>query len=103
YEASRRIRERLAAEGRADRAAPIVAVTANVTVEDQQRCFDAGMDRFLGKPVRKQELFAMLAEVFAEIDGAQDGVRLPTGMTGSRADTATLPARGQGGRPAGPR
>jgi CheY-like chemotaxis protein len=34
----------------------IIALTANVTEEDRQRCLDAGMNGFLGKPIRTEEL-----------------------------------------------
>ncbi|MBU2883164.1 response regulator [Psychrosphaera sp. B3R10] len=34
----------------------IVALTANVLVEDQQSCFDAGMDEFLAKPIEPEKL-----------------------------------------------
>ena len=34
----------------------IVAMTANVRAEDQQDCLDAGMDDFVGKPIRLQDL-----------------------------------------------
>jgi signal transduction histidine kinase/DNA-binding NarL/FixJ family response regulator len=39
---------------------PIVALTAAVLPEERQRCLEAGMDRFLAKPVRLAELRAML-------------------------------------------
>jgi len=54
YEATRRIRathrERL----------PIIAVTAQTKVEDRERCFGAGMDDFLSKPVDMKRLGAVL-------------------------------------------
>lgn len=35
---------------------PIIAVTANVTEEDRQRCFDVGMDDFIGKPFKRETI-----------------------------------------------
>jgi signal transduction histidine kinase/DNA-binding response OmpR family regulator len=35
---------------------PIVALTANVFLEHQQECMEAGMDGFLGKPINTQQL-----------------------------------------------
>ncbi len=35
---------------------PIVAVTANTSLDDRQRCFAAGCQGFLGKPLTKNEL-----------------------------------------------
>jgi len=34
----------------------IIALTANVLEEDKKRCFDAGMDDFLPKPVKKDQI-----------------------------------------------
>jgi two-component system, sensor histidine kinase len=39
---------------------PIVALTANVMPQDRVQCDQAGMDGFLGKPVREEELRACL-------------------------------------------
>lgn len=41
---------------------PIVALTANAFEEDSRRCFAAGMDDFLTKPVNLQALQQMLAK-----------------------------------------
>jgi signal transduction histidine kinase/ActR/RegA family two-component response regulator len=43
---------------------PIIAVTANVGVEDKERCFSAGMNDHLAKPVKKDVLYAMLRQWF---------------------------------------
>ena len=39
---------------------PIIAMTANDSQDDHQRCRDAGMDGLLSKPVRTKELQAVL-------------------------------------------
>ncbi len=41
---------------------PIIALTANARESDKQRCLDAGMDDFLGKPFRRQDLLGMLVK-----------------------------------------
>ena len=39
----------------------IVAITANVTPEDRARCFEAGMDDFIPKPIEAAEFAALLS------------------------------------------
>lgn len=39
---------------------PIIALTANATEEDKNRCFQAGMDDFITKPVKSEKLYACL-------------------------------------------
>ena len=46
----------------------IVAMTAAALIEDQQACLDAGMDGFISKPVRIEQLIALLQSVCAQQD-----------------------------------
>ena len=48
-----------------DRRLPIVAVTAHAMERDKQRCFAAGMDRHLAKPIQPDLLWQVLDEVIA--------------------------------------
>lgn len=43
-----------------DRHVPIVALTANATIEDRNACLSAGMDAFLSKPVNQAQLRELL-------------------------------------------
>ncbi|MFT5881674.1 MAG: PAS domain S-box-containing protein [Crocinitomicaceae bacterium] len=42
---------------------PIIAMTANALAEDKKRCFDAGMDYYLAKPINTEELIKILREI----------------------------------------
>jgi len=48
---------------------PIVAMTAHAMQGDRQRCLDAGMDAYVAKPVRADDLFATIENVLATPQG----------------------------------
>lgn len=59
YAATREIR-RLQALSASPRGVPVIALTANTLEGDRDSCLAAGMNDFLGKPIRQQDLLAML-------------------------------------------
>jgi len=59
-EATRRIR---ALEAKGGRHTPIVALTANAMPEHREACLAAGMDAFLTKPLDREKLAIVLAEI----------------------------------------
>jgi signal transduction histidine kinase/CheY-like chemotaxis protein/HPt (histidine-containing phosphotransfer) domain-containing protein len=59
YEATRRIRQ-AEKEGAGRRRLPIVALTAQATKEDRERCLQAGMDDYLSKPLDPEALAGIL-------------------------------------------
>ncbi|PAW68453.1 MAG: hypothetical protein B9S34_02330 [Opitutia bacterium Tous-C1TDCM] len=65
-QATREIRAR---HGDADRPR-IVAMTANASLSDRERCLEAGMDDFMTKPVRGADLQKVLAETPARAGAA---------------------------------
>ncbi len=56
-EATRLLRERMR-----ERTPTIIAVTANATSAERERCLSAGMDGYLAKPVRPASLFAAVEQ-----------------------------------------
>ena len=56
-EATKLIRQREKATGAHQ---PVVALTAHAVKGDEERCREAGMDGYLAKPIRPQELDAVL-------------------------------------------
>jgi CheY-like chemotaxis protein len=57
--ATRQWREREQTLGR--RRLPVIALTANAMSGDRERCLEAGMDDYLSKPVRREQLAGVLA------------------------------------------
>lgn len=50
-------------ESEAGKRVPIIAVTASAPYEDKSKCFDAGMNDFLQKPVQLNDLRNVIANV----------------------------------------
>ncbi len=100
WEASRRIRKELPAEHQPR----IIAMTANVQEEDRQRCLDAGMNDFVSKPVRAEELAAALRRyaesVPAPSGAAEEPVKQDKPLEGfDPAVVAALRSLGKPGQP----
>ena len=62
-EATKEIRELEADSGRHT---PIIGVTAHAIKGDMERCFDAGMDDYLSKPVSPDKLEAKIRQWYEE-------------------------------------
>jgi CheY-like chemotaxis protein len=59
YEAATEIRRREPP----GRRVPIIAMTANVTDDERQRCLAAGMDEYMGKPIDRKSFDAAIARL----------------------------------------
>ncbi len=46
---------------------PIVALTAHAIEEERQRCYDAGMDGHITKPINPQELFETIGQFYQQV------------------------------------
>lgn len=66
YETTRKIRQQEITDQNGRRM-PIIALTAHATLEDRKKCLDAGMDDYLGKPFRRNNLAAKLHAWLPEI------------------------------------
>ena len=84
YQATGLIRQR---EERGAGRTVVVALTANAMEGDRQRCLDAGMDDYLPKPLRFDDLRAVLEKVRRAVAGGRaptagdDGDRRPRALT----------------------
>jgi len=63
YEAVHAIRE---LERDSDSHTPIIGVTAHAMERDRKRCLEAGMDDYLSKPFKRQDLIEKLDSLLGE-------------------------------------
>jgi len=52
---------------------PIIAMTANAMESDRERCLAAGMNDYISKPIKAQELQELLQKVALQLAGEGDG------------------------------
>lgn len=76
FEATASIREK---EQQTGRRIPIIAMTAHAMKGDRERCLEAGMDDYVSKPIRADELFAAL-----------EGFASPQADTGKQEDVTVV-------------
>ena len=84
FEATARIREREKSTG--GRHIPIIAMTAHALKGDEERCLEAGMDRYVSKPIRAAELFATIETLVGAKRGMEEtegGAAVSEGVRGS--------------------
>lgn len=91
FEATAAIRDRERSLGRHT---PIVAMTAHAMKGDRERCLAAGMDGYIAKPIRQQEVVAVLRQSLAGKTGlshltAEQGALAPVAPDPQKLAAAT--------------
>jgi|GEM_PF-6503641 len=67
YEATRRIRAGMA--GEMNRTVPVIALTAYAMASDRIKCLEAGMTAYISKPLRMEEVEAVLSQAIPANEG----------------------------------
>ena len=88
FEATAAIRERESDPGRH---IPIVAMTAHAMAGDRERCLEAGMDAYVSKPLRPDELLAAVDDLVVSVRGSGSDAQ---SVVGSGADAESVVGSG---------
>ena len=73
----------------------IIAITASAMRGDRERCLEAGMDEYIAKPVKSEELFRVVEEAVEPPAGGKQATRTKGPLTGPSTDpTLYLASRG---------
>jgi PAS domain S-box-containing protein len=81
-EATRQIRANPSLAGN-----PIIAMTANAGAEDRERCFKAGMDYFISKPVFADKLYMTISQCLQEKSPSGKNDQKTSSVVQARNDT----------------
>jgi signal transduction histidine kinase/CheY-like chemotaxis protein/HPt (histidine-containing phosphotransfer) domain-containing protein len=88
YQATAAIR---AKEDGTGRRTPIIAMTAHALKGDRERCLAAGMDDYVSKPIRREDLFAAIARMYASLVDRPEPSAEQTPAATSAAGPEALP------------
>ena len=79
-------------EAESGRRTPVVAMTAHAMKGDRERCLEAGMDDYVAKPFRPQDLFATVEKVASARPSGRGSVASSTAAVESESTTALAPS-----------
>jgi len=94
FDATAAIRDRERAAGAHT---PIIALTASAMAGDREACLSAGMDGYVSKPIRPDDLFAAI-DAHCAVPGGETATRAPAPKAADGVDLAALVAGFDGNR-----